>query len=160
MLFRNFYRCATCGCEWTDVWPAQCDDDCPLCGARHMSPYKSEDVSVQERRREESDMNKIALLNDAFRTTLLGGTVLLSAEVHELPDMVKAAAIRKVVSFDEFTEDNDPYGEHDFGKFELCNRRFFWKIDYFDERGEFGSEDPADPEKTTRILTILLASEY
>ena len=22
MLFRNFYRCATCGCEWTDVWPA------------------------------------------------------------------------------------------------------------------------------------------
>ena len=34
MLFRNFYRCATCGCEWTDVWPAQCDDDCPLCGAR------------------------------------------------------------------------------------------------------------------------------
>ena len=34
-------------------------------------------------------MNKIALLNDAFRTTLSGGTVLLSAGVHELPDMVK-----------------------------------------------------------------------
>ena len=28
MLFRNFYRCARCGQEWTDVWPAQCDDDC------------------------------------------------------------------------------------------------------------------------------------
>ena len=62
-------------------------------------------------------MNKIALLNDTFRTTLTGGTVLLSAGVHELPDMVKAAAIRKVVSFDDFNEDNDPYGEHDFGKF-------------------------------------------
>jgi hypothetical protein len=44
MQFRNYYRCAECGCEWTDVWPAQCDDDCPWCGARHMSPYKSEDA--------------------------------------------------------------------------------------------------------------------
>ena len=38
MQFRNFYRRATCGHESTDVWSAQCDDDCPLCGARHMSP--------------------------------------------------------------------------------------------------------------------------
>ena len=104
--------------------------------------------------------NKIALLNDAFRTTLSGGAVLLSAGVQELPDMVKAAAIRNVVSFDGFNEDNDPYDEHDFGSFELCKRKFFWKIDYFDERSEFGSEDPADPQKTTRILTIMLASEY
>ena len=105
-------------------------------------------------------MNKIAVLNDAFRTTLSGGTVLLTVGVQELPDMVKAAAIRKVVEFDDFNEGNDRYGEHDFGSFELCNRRFFWKIDYFDERVEFGSEDPADPQKTTRILTIMLASEY
>lgn len=42
--FRNYYRCARCGEEWTDDWSATCDDDCPHCGARHMSPYKSEDV--------------------------------------------------------------------------------------------------------------------
>ena len=42
-LFRNFYRCAPCGNEWTDVWSAMCDDDCPECGVRHMSPYKCED---------------------------------------------------------------------------------------------------------------------
>ena len=59
-------------------------------------------------------MNKIALLNDAFRTSLSGGTVLLTAGVYELPDMVKAAAIQKVATFDEFNEDNDPYGEHPF----------------------------------------------
>jgi DNA-directed RNA polymerase subunit RPC12/RpoP len=44
MMFQNFYRCASCGHEWTDIWSATCDDDCPHCGARHMSPYKSEDV--------------------------------------------------------------------------------------------------------------------
>ena len=42
-LFRNFYRCDKCGHEWTDTWSATCDDDCPKCGDRHMSPYKSED---------------------------------------------------------------------------------------------------------------------
>jgi DNA-directed RNA polymerase subunit RPC12/RpoP len=42
--FRNFYRCARCQREWVDEWSATCDDDCPHCGARHMSPYKSEDV--------------------------------------------------------------------------------------------------------------------
>ncbi len=43
-LYRNFYRCDDCGGEWTDEWSAQCDDDCPHCGTRHMSPYKSDDI--------------------------------------------------------------------------------------------------------------------
>ena len=49
-LFRNFYRCDQCGETWTDVWSAQCDDDCPHCGARHMSPYKSEDFPARKKR--------------------------------------------------------------------------------------------------------------
>ena len=44
MWFRNYYRRAKCGFEWTDISSAQCDDDCPYCGARHMSPFKGEDV--------------------------------------------------------------------------------------------------------------------
>ncbi len=44
--FRNHYRCARCSRTWTDEWTAMCDDDCPHCGARHMSPYKSEDISA------------------------------------------------------------------------------------------------------------------
>jgi predicted nucleic acid-binding Zn-ribbon protein len=43
MNFRNFYRCYRCGHEWQDVWSAIADDDCPRCGARHVSPYKTED---------------------------------------------------------------------------------------------------------------------
>ena len=44
--FRNYYRCARCAYEWTDEWSAMCDDDCPHCGARHMSPYKSAELEV------------------------------------------------------------------------------------------------------------------
>lgn len=42
-LFRNFYACYRCAHEWTDVWSATCDDDCPECGARHVSPTCSDD---------------------------------------------------------------------------------------------------------------------
>jgi DNA-directed RNA polymerase subunit RPC12/RpoP len=42
--FLNYYRCGRCGGAWTDEWSAECDDDCPYCGVRHISPYKSEDV--------------------------------------------------------------------------------------------------------------------
>ena len=71
--------------------------------------------------------------------------------------MVKAAAIRKVVSFDDFNEDNDPYGEHDFGRFELCNRRFFCKIDLYEEPGV--KSENGEPV-VNRVLTIMLADEY
>src|SRR6266545_1757499 len=71
-----------------------------------------------------------------------------------------AMLIRRVATFSEFTEDNDPHGEHDFGNFTLAGRKFFWKIDAYDANMQFGSEDPADPTKTTRVLTIMLAEEY
>lgn len=43
--FRNYYRCVRCKQRWTDEWSAMCDDDCPYCGARHMSPYNSDDLT-------------------------------------------------------------------------------------------------------------------
>ena len=55
---------------------------------------------------------------------------------------------------------NDPHKEHDFGSFEIAGRKFFFKLDYYDLAMEFGSEDPADPAKTMRVLTIMLAEEY
>ena len=104
-------------------------------------------------------MNKIALLNDAFRRSFSGGKVMMTAGVYALPDMVKAAALQKSATFDAFTDDNDPYGEHDFGSFELCGRKFFW-IEYYDRDMQYGSEGPSDPAKTTRVMTVMLASEY
>ncbi len=43
--FRNHYDCDRCGRDWTDEWSATCDDDCPHCGARHMSPSASENLT-------------------------------------------------------------------------------------------------------------------
>lgn len=62
--------------------------------------------------------------------------------------------------FDAFSPDNDPYGEHDFGAVEIAGQRVFCKIDYYDTALEYGSPDPSDPAVTTRVLTVMLASEY
>jgi hypothetical protein len=104
--------------------------------------------------------DKIRALNDAFRTTMTGGRVMMTAGVNALPSDVQAIVIRRVATFSDFNAGNDPHSEHDFGSFEVAGRKFFWKIDAYDANMEFGSEDPADPSKTTRVLTIMLASEY
>jgi hypothetical protein len=103
---------------------------------------------------------RIRELNDAFRSTFSGGKVVMTNSVYQLPACVRANALVKVATFNEFTGDNDPYEEHDFSFFNLVGRTFYWKIDYYDERCEFGSVDPADPEKTTRVLTLMLAEDY
>src|SRR5215471_7170169 len=103
---------------------------------------------------------RIRQLNDTFRRSFFLGRVVLTSGVDALPDLIKARALQLVRVFDYFNEDNDPHGEHDFGSFELANFTFFWKIDYYDESCEFGSEDPADTARATRVLTLMLASEY
>jgi hypothetical protein len=80
--------------------------------------------------------------------------------VSALPEQVQSRIRERVETFTDFNPDNDPHGEHDFGSFEIEGNRIFWKIDYYDRAMEFGSEDPADPAVTTRVLTILLAEEY
>lgn len=106
------------------------------------------------------ECDKIRILNDNFRSTFVGGQVLLSSGICELPIDIKARALLTVQAFMDFTAGNDPYGEHDFGHFELAGDTFYWKIDYYDPDWRYGSEDPADPEKTRRVLTIMLAAEY
>ena len=103
---------------------------------------------------------RIRELNDALRTSFdpkLGRFVLTSG-VDSLPSDVRAMVIRKVATFDAFTPDNDPHGEHDFGNFEVAGRKFFFKIDYYAPDLDSGSEDPADSKKTARVLTTLFAS--
>jgi hypothetical protein len=102
----------------------------------------------------------IRTLNDDFRTTMRGGKVTMTCGVAALSPDEQVAVIRQVRGFSDFTPGNDQHGEHDFGAIELAGEKFFWKIDYYDKSMDAGSEDPADPAQTTRVLTIMLASEY
>jgi len=97
--------------------------------------------------------DRIRVLNDNFRSTFIGGRVLTTATVAELPLDIKARLFLAVQSFSNFTKDNDPHGEHDFAAIDLQNEKYFWKIDYYDLDCRYGSEDPSNPEQTTRVLT-------
>lgn len=105
-------------------------------------------------------MTDIATLNDNFRKTFTGGQVLLTAGIDSMSMDDKANILSKVRNFNDFTEDNDPYGEHDFGAFDYKGNRIFFKIDYYDLNYEFMSKNPANPDITNRVLTIMLAEEY
>lgn len=107
-------------------------------------------------------MAAIAALNDAFRraTGGQGGRIVFTPGVSALGVAFSHLALARVRAFNAFGDDNDPYGERDFGSVELNGRKLFWKIDYYDRALEYGSPDPTDPAVTTRVLTIMLAEEY
>lgn len=103
---------------------------------------------------------KIRELNDALRTTLIGGEITLTAWVAMLDSDTIRAITQALQTYDNFTDDNDPYGEHDFGAFSVNDHEVIFKIDYFDMSLKFHSPDPSDPEVTIRVLTLMLAEEY
>jgi hypothetical protein len=107
-----------------------------------------------------SAADRIRVLNDNFRTTFIGGRVVMTQGVNELPLDIKARLILAVQAFDKFTPDNDPHHEHDFGSFEIAGETYFFKLDYYSLDLQSGAEDPADPAKTARVLTIMCADEY
>ena len=103
---------------------------------------------------------RIRELNDLARTTFLGCAVMLTPGVQELSEHVRSRLLTRVREFNEFNDGNDPHFEHDFGSVRLDGQSYFWKFDYYDKSMEFGSDDPSDPKRTQRTLTIMLASEY
>ena len=110
---------------------------------------------------------RIRELNDEFRRdpSLLGVQIgldklVITRGVAARGDPFVDRAMRAVRDYADFTENNDPFGEHDFGAFTLDDANLFWKIDYYDTGLEYGSPNPADPDVTRRVLTVLLAEEY
>lgn len=75
--------------------------------------------------------NRIRDLNDALRTTLQGGKIMMTAGVSALGPLCIAALVQRLRAYDIFDEENDPHSEHDFGALDHHGQRFFWKIDYY-----------------------------
>lgn len=71
----------------------------------------------------------------------------------------RAELLRAVRDFDAYDDAIDPYGKHDLGRFLFEGTDCYWKIDYYNHDLSAGSDDPADPWLTTRILTIMRAGE-
>ena len=103
---------------------------------------------------------RIRQLNDLFRETGIGGIVALTPGVQTLPEDAWNTLYSLVRRFNRFAEDNDPHNEHNHGSVKYEGETYFWKIDYYDKSLRCGSEDPADPAQTMRVLTIMQACEY
>lgn len=120
---------------------------------------------------------RIARLNDLARSAMgVACTVVATVGFRSLPEAEQSCVRELIETFDAFTEDNDPYGERDFGCiYQLgCGRwtterprlledeyeRVFWKLDYYDRDLQFASDDAANPAITRRVLTITLSDEY
>ena len=113
---------------------------------------------------------KIADLNDQLRKDMFTGNMLkkhnlknkvvLTPGVDSLNLKDKEKVFASVKYYGNFTKDNNPWGEKDFGAFNFKKERYNWKIDYYDNTMSFHSPDKTDPEQTVRVLTIMKASEY
>lgn len=120
---------------------------------------------------------RIARLNDQARQAMgIACTTIATVGFRSLPNGDQSCVRELIETFDAFDEDNDPHGERDFGTIYqlVCGRwtterprlredereRVFWKLDYYDRDLAGGSENPADPAITRRVLTIMLSDEY
>jgi hypothetical protein len=104
---------------------------------------------------------RIARLNDELRTNGRGGQIVITRGVHELTGPDVSELLKALAAFNDFDADSDPHGERDLGLFDFHGRELMFKIDYYsDAQFRWGSNDPANPDVTERVLTVLLPEEY
>jgi hypothetical protein len=109
-----------------------------------------------------SKTEQIRTLNDRLRQNLSTGigTAVITTGVAALGVEAVARIVKAIAIYDDFCHENDPHEEHDFGAFEADGHVIFFKIDYYDPNLTCQPSDPADPNVTHRVITIMLAEEY
>ena len=123
-------------------------------------PAIDHNISLVENFSRQDKVSKIRELNDRLRKYGTGGMWLATIGISSLPPDTMRSVYEAVLTFDTFTPDNDPHGEHDCAVQTVGNIKIIWKIDYYDRARQFLSADPSDPKVTVRVLTVMLASEY
>jgi len=121
------------------------------------------DEHNEDRKEQKANYNarkRVLALNDRLRKTGKGGRQLMTPGIAAMGAEALLALRQEIAAYDDFSAENDPHGEHDFGSLTFQGQQVFWKIDYYDPTLRCGSPDPADPTVTTRVLTIMLAQEY
>jgi hypothetical protein len=103
---------------------------------------------------------RIRALNDALRRCGRGGRIMITAGLEARSSEQIARVLAAVAAFDNFSDDNDPYGEHDCALLRVDGIQVLFKIDYFDRDLTFHSPDASDPAVTERVMTVMLAEEY
>jgi hypothetical protein len=99
---------------------------------------------------------KIAAINDSSRSN--AANYMATRGIMSLDEVTISDIFVAVQDFSNFTENNDPYGEHDLGSFTVAGNKVFWKIDYYTQDLSSGC-DPLDPG-CRRVITVMLAEEY
>jgi hypothetical protein len=106
----------------------------------------------------------IASQNDCLRAALPVGTaavpgcVVLTRALAALPSATVARVLQAVATFTDFSDGNDPYGEHDFGALDVDGARINFKIDYYADAALVAGAE--DARTSYRVLTIMLAEDY
>ena len=112
-------------------------------------------------KQDSQDRRAVREINDRFRIEGRGnGSIVITVGIQAKGQAFVNEAMKAVRTFSAFSEDNDPWAEHDFGAVEIDGERIFWKIDYYDLSVTYASPNPANESATFRTLTIMLASEY
>jgi hypothetical protein len=106
------------------------------------------------------DSTRICTLNDELRRFGQGGRIMITSGIQALGTEGVAHVLAAVAGFDAFTDDNDPYGEHDCAILTVDGHQVMFKIDYYDRDLACHSPDPSNPTVTERVMTVMLASEY
>lgn len=103
---------------------------------------------------------RIQYLNDQLRIHGKGGMIVCTRGILDLDTHIIASIGDTVRRFDDFNEDNDPYGEHDCAMVRVGSSIIMFKIDPYDLTCSHHSPEATDPSVTKRVMTIMLCEEY